>query len=212
MRCVREGCNAHAIKGGTICNKHGGAAPHVKAHAAVRDEVSRWTLGDAVDDPVETMLRLITQSRRRLDLYADLLQKAYDAAERLRTADIKGDVALDADARRDLQEVLSTGGVAALVGKTWGAAGKDGDIYATGEAIRGLAALEATERDRLARFCKLAIDAGIAERQVRLAERLGASLVALLDGVARALGHDPADPDVRRVIEGQLVAVEAGAA
>lgn len=212
MKCAKDTCKNHAISGATVCRVHGGSAPQVRAHAAVRAEVAHWTLGDAKDDPGETLLRLITQSRRRADLYAGLLEKAYDAAERLQAAQDTGDMHLDADARRDLQEVLANGGVGVLVGKTWGAAGKDGDIYATGEAIRGLAQLEATERDRLARFCKLAIEAGIAERQVRLAERLGGSLVALLDGVVRALGHDPADPETRRVIEGQLVAVERGAA
>src|SRR5215211_5063407 len=64
----------------------------------------------------------------------------------------------------------STRGVAALVGNTYGAA-KDVGVYVTGEAIRGLADLEAKERERCANFASKAVAAGLAERQVRLAER-----------------------------------------
>jgi hypothetical protein len=44
--------------------------------------------------------------------------------------------------RRDLDRIFNTGGVAGLVGSTYGAA-KDVGVYVTGEAIRGLADLEA---------------------------------------------------------------------
>lgn len=171
MKCARSGCKNWPIKGATVCRVHGGSAPQVRAHAAVRAEVMRWTVGDATDDPAETLLRLITQSRARADLYAGLLQDAYDAAERIARADAAGDSSLTADARRDLDLVLSQGGVSALIGRTYGAAGKDGDIYSTGEAVRGLAALEAAERDRCAGFCAKAITAGLADRMVRVAER-----------------------------------------
>ena len=46
---------------------------------------------------------------------------------------------------------FNTGRVAALVGNTYGAA-KDVGVYVTGEAIRGLADLEAKERERCANF------------------------------------------------------------
>ena len=44
-------------------------------------------------------------------------------------------------ARRDLDRIFNTGGVAALVGNTYGAA-KDVGVYVTGEAIRGLLILK----------------------------------------------------------------------
>jgi hypothetical protein len=47
--------------------------------------------------------------------------------------------------------IFNTGGVAAFVGNTYGAA-KDVGVYVTGEAIRGLADLEAKERERCANF------------------------------------------------------------
>jgi hypothetical protein len=63
-----------------------------------------------------------------------------------------------------------------------------GEFGPTGEYIRGLAQLEAQERDRCANFCRLAITAGLAERQVRVAERQGQLLAELL----RAVLADPA--------------------
>lgn len=68
-----EPCRNRAITGGTVCRVHG-ASPKVRALAAVRAEVSKWTLGDATDDPGETLLRLLTQSRIRADQYAALIE------------------------------------------------------------------------------------------------------------------------------------------
>jgi hypothetical protein len=47
--------------------------------------------------------------------------------------------------------IFNTGGVAALVGNAYGAA-KDVGVSVIGEAIRGLADLEAKERERFANF------------------------------------------------------------
>lgn len=63
-----------------------------------------------------------------------------------------------------------------------------GEFGPVGEYVRGLATLEATERDRCATFATKAIAAGLAERQVRLAERQG----ALIADVLRAVLDDPA--------------------
>jgi hypothetical protein len=46
-------------------------------------------------------------------------------------------------------------------------------VFATGEAIRGLVQLEAQERDRAAGMAAKAVAAGLATRQVELAERQG---------------------------------------
>lgn len=70
----------------------------------------------------------------------------------------------------------------ALIGDVAGEFGK------AGEFIKGLVILEAQERDRCANFCRLAIAAGLAERQVRMAERQGQLMVDLL----RAVMADPA--------------------
>lgn len=181
-------CKNPAIDGGDVCRFHGGNAPQVKAKAAVRAEALAWGFGDKHGDPGEILLRLVTQSAARCQRYAGLLEEAYDAAERLKAAHdaqkvftVEPDKPLAAEqqARADLDRVFNQGGISALIGNTYSAA-NDGSIYATGEAIRGLADLEAKERDRCAAFAAKAVAAGLAKRQVELAERQGALIVQLL--------------------------------
>ncbi|MER6764104.1 hypothetical protein ABT266_28430, partial [Amycolatopsis sp. NPDC000746] len=209
-------CKNDAIQGGTVCPSHGGKAPQVAANAAVRAEVMRWGLGDAHADPAEVLLRLVSQSAARVELYGRLLQEAYEAADRLRkahaaeqlVADTEIEYGFDGDggdraevqtAKKDLERIFNTGGVAALVGHTYDDS-KTGGIYATGEQIRGLAQLEAAERERCAGFAAKAVAAGLAQRQVELAERQGALLVELLNAVFDDLGlteqQREAAPDV----------------
>jgi hypothetical protein len=186
-------CKRKAIPGGEVCHWHGGAAKQVKARAGVRAEVMAWGLGDSHVDPGEVLLRLVTQSAARAEMYARLLQEAFDAAERLKQADEEGtnlealgDEQADTaeTARRDLDRIFNTGGVAALVGNTYGAA-KDVGVYVTGEAIRGLADLEAKERERSANFAGKAVAAGLAERTVRVAERQGQLMVEMVQAALR---------------------------
>jgi hypothetical protein len=149
MRCsavgVKSGkpCRAAAVNGATVCRMHGAQAPQVKAKAAVRAELMNWVLGEPKDDPAETLLRLITQSRHRADAYAAELGRASAQYETLQEA---------------------------LVGDSM-ITGMDGKVHKAGEYIRGLVVLEAQERDRCANFCTKAIAAGIAERQVIIAEK-----------------------------------------
>jgi len=203
---VKRPCANSAITGGTVCWTHGGRTPHVRARAAVVAEVMRWGPGDSKIDPGEVLLRLVSQSAARAELYAQLLSDAYDAAERLRDAH-EAELLVETDegeeeraaaqvARDDLRRIFTTGGVSALIGNTYGDA-KGGGIYATGEAIRGLAKLEADERDRCANFATKAIAAGLAERQVRLAEKqvqlaLGAIEAALEAAGVPAAARGPA--------------------
>lgn len=176
-------CKNNAIGGGTVCRMHGGANPKTAAKAAVRAEVAAWTLGQAVDDPGEVLLRLVTQSRVRADRYATLI------AEKVEESGI------------DLEAIL--------IGDTM-AVTMDGDAVKTGEYIRGLIQLENQERDRLATFATKAIAAGLAERQVRLAERQGALLAQVMVAVMTdpTLGFtDQQREAMPRAIEAHLAAV-----
>lgn len=146
-----EPCGRDAIAGGTVCQTHGGSAPVVKARAAVRAEVMRWGLRDVAADPGEVLLRLVTQSARRADLYAEELERITTAADTLEEA-------LIGDSR-------------VLVGD---------ELAKVGEFIRGFAVLEAQERDRCANFAAKAVAAGLEERMVRLAERQGALLADVI--------------------------------
>lgn len=185
-------CKNSAIRGGTVCLAHGGRAPRVRDRAAVRAELQDWGLGDTTMDPGDVLLRLVSQSAARAERYARLLEEAYDAAERLKTAHAAGQVFETAEefeetaaaqrARDDLRRIFNTGGISALIGNTYGDS-KTGGIYATGEQIRGLADLEAKERDRCANFAAKAVAAGLAKRQVELAERQGALIASLINAV-----------------------------
>ena len=189
-------CKRKAIPGGTVCRYHGGGAQQVKAKVAVRAELLGWGLGDATVDPGEVLLRLVTQSAARAQRYAMLLEEAYEAAERLKQAHDAGALEIAEGkemaetAREDLDRIFNTGGVAALVGNTYGAA-KDVGVYVTGEAIRGLADLEAKERDRCANFATKAIAAGLAERTVRVAERQGQLMVEMVQAALREVDLSP---------------------
>jgi hypothetical protein len=162
MQCsaqTRSGrpCKSDAIRGGNVCRMHGGSAPKVVAKAAVRAEVLSWRLGDAVDDPGEVLLRLVTQSRMRADTLAAEIDERIAAGREL-----YGD-----------EFTLSS----ILVGSTYFEGQK------TGEYIRGLVQLEAQERDRMAGFAAKAVAAGLGERMVRQAEQNGELLFLMLSAV-----------------------------
>lgn len=177
-------CTQWPMKGINRCRSHPGMAlEKARAKGMVVTELQRWGFGDTTVDPGETLLKLVTQSAARVEFYAGLLQRAYAAAERLREAEAApdgGDLAVTA--RLDLERVLNTGGVAVLIGHTYAGTQTSG-VIATGEAIRGLARLEAEERDRCANFATKAVAAGLAERQVRLAERQGELMATVLAAV-----------------------------
>lgn len=193
-KSTKKRCGRDPIRGATVCIMHGGSAPQVKRKAIVRAELEDWGLGDSTVDPGEVLLRLVSQSARRAQRYSLLLEQAYDAAERLKTAHDAEKLIVDdteygdeesaetQTAREDLRKVFATGGVSALIGNTYGDS-KTGGIYATGEQIRGLAQLEAQERDRCANFAAKAVAAGLAERTVRLAERQGELIAQVLMAV-----------------------------
>ena len=125
-----------------MCPSHGGNAPQVRRRAAVRAELESWGLDAVTVDPGETLLRLLSQSAARAERYAAALQRLVD----------------------------EQGLEGALVGDTL-VIDNEGTSRKVGEYVRGLAQIESQERDRAANFAQLAIKAGLAERQVRVAER-----------------------------------------
>jgi hypothetical protein len=151
----------------------------VAAKAIVRAEVAKWGLQDITEDPGEVLLRLVTQSSRRAALYASLLEEQYERAA----------------AGEETSTLPSRIGV--LIGRKF-------SLTRDGEAIRGLVELEMRERDLCGSFASKAIAAGLAERQVRIAERMGGVIAEVLRAVLAdpALGLTPAQlaqaPDVFR--------------
>lgn len=153
-------CQLYAAPGALVCRRHGAAAPQVAAAAVVRAEVQRWGLGDTTVDPGETLLRLLTQACQRAEHYAGHIGTQVDAL--------------------GLSE--------ALTGESFVVNQNTGRLQKVGEYIRAMAVLEGQERDRAAKFAQMAIAAGLAERQVRLAERQGALIEQVLTAVFTDLG------------------------
>lgn len=67
------------------------------------------------------------------------------------------------------------------------------------------------ERQHYARVCKMALDAGIAQRQIELIEQFADRIGNLVMNLIRALGHDPEDPSVREIARAQLALVSGAA-
>jgi len=154
-------CKRKALPGGEVCRYHGGAAGQVKAKAAIRVEVMNWGLGDSHVDPGEVLLRLVTQSAARAQRYASELEALIDE---------EGLAAAMVD---ELEIPTNHGG------------------YKAGEYIRGLAQLEAQERDRCAGFAMKAVAAGLAKRTVRVAERQGQLMVQMVQAALREVDLSP---------------------
>lgn len=152
-----------------MCVRHGARAPRAAANAAIRRELAAWGLDAPTADPGETLLRLVSQSAARVSLYSSLLAAAYAGAD-------------------DFPERFKGSGVAALIGHRYVVS--NGDRMEVAEAVRGLSELESQERDRCARFCGLAIDKGLDERRVRLAERQIDTLELVLRAALERAGLD----------------------
>jgi hypothetical protein len=206
-----EPCGKPVIGGTRRCDMHSGKRRvTAKAEGAVVVELRAWGLSGHAElaDPGETLLRLVTQSAARCELYARLLAEAFDAAERLRRSGVapQSNLLDEETARMDLERIFNTGGVSALIGHKYAGTQTSG-VIATGEAIRGLAELEATERDRCANFAAKAVAAGLAERMVRASEQMAGLLAAAVERTLARLGLDPKSVQVRSAVAEELLSL-----
>lgn len=162
-----------------VCRVHGGKSPGGQRTHYLALALSQWKLGDATDDPTETLLRQITQTRQRCDYYAELLYRQVEESQ----DEYAGGPLIQIGEDDTGNTITITPPripkwVAGMIGFKYSAAGKDGHIYASEEGVRALVELEHRERKLLTDQCKAAIAAGLSERMVALAEQQGAMLVA----------------------------------
>lgn len=170
-------CGGTVIAGTKRCDRHAGMTREkARAKGAVIVELQRWGLNghSTMADAGEVLLKLVTQAAARCELYGTLLGKAYEAAK-------SGD---------SLDPLIESSGVAALIGYRYGV-DREGNTFKQEEAIRGLARLEAEERDRCANFAAKAVAAGLAERQVRMAEAQGMLMVSVIRSILDDLQLSP---------------------
>ena len=174
-----ERCTQPRIHGTTVCRMHGGAARQVRRRAAAnvaRDRAlaEARRLGGSLDvDPHEVLLAQVREAAANVEVLRGYV------------AGLAVDLADDGTAIAVPEQRIE-----------WDKGGTHVDAK-----VHVLVAMYNDERDRLVRFSKLAIDAGVAERQVRVAEqqaqRLGQAFSRALDAAAEHL--TPAGREAVRV-------------
>lgn len=182
-RTSGDPCKRYAVNGAGVCPSHGGLAPQVQRRALVRREISKWQLGATVDDPGETLLRMMTQSRQRAEVYASLLEESFDSTDPLTNI---------------------PAGVRALIGYRY-ALDNQGNAVPVEEVVRALVQLEMKEREFLASLAAKAVAAGLAERQVRVEEAQAAQVLSATLEAFNALGLSKAQQwEARSIIAARL--------
>jgi hypothetical protein len=199
----RGDCHAPAIQGTDACRIHAG---HTTAVAVAKGQarISAWSAvgmprdGQGIDASA-AVLGMLQQSWLRANLYSQLLQLQV-------TKDGDGDAL--GENQFDPERPVEAGG---LIGFRYGAAGKDGNIYAVSEEARALVGLEAAERDRVVKYAKTAHDMGISERMIGMAERWGDQVVnrlmAILGGLNLTREQEAMVPTL---IQAHLGSIELG--
>lgn len=191
MECTRHRtkgrgtCHAPAVGGTDTCRIHAGkktelvkaeGQARIKAHQAI----TAWNAEHGAPDIDYNMavLGMLQMAWLRSATYGELLRQQV-AAE---GTTVHGE-------QQDPETQVQSSG---LIGHEYGAAGKDGRIFAKSEAVRALVKLENEERDRVVRYAKTAHDMGISDRLASLAERWG-DLVA--GGITALLGDLDLSPE-----------------
>jgi hypothetical protein len=177
----RGQCHGIAVKGLDGCTTHVG---HSRAVARAKGEavITAWSAvgapaGGKSLDASMAVLGMLQMSWLRAAAYGELLRQQVSDREHVP----------DPDNFDPADPVVSSG----LIGYRYGAAGKDGNIYAVSEEVRALVALEAAERDRVVKYAKTAHDMGISERITNLAERWGDVVAGRITLILAALQLTP---------------------
>lgn len=194
-------CKKYPIQGGTVCEDCGGSVPAVRAAANER-------LAERAMEGVLKALNIQQPEERHLNKSADeqLLEevaRSYMAVEWLaaRVAELHVPDPEEGGPLEDLLGVDDDGNEITRPGRF----NLYGPNHAGDLGIHPLWKQLDSERDRHARMCKLAIDAGISERMVRLAETQAQQIVAVLVYVIDNLGMAPSMRDEARRLAGEYI-------
>lgn len=166
------------------CKQHGGASPQAERLGALRVQEKRLVA-------IVASLGLTVEK----DPQTALLEAVWEAA---------GNVAF---LRQEVQ-ALGT----ALIGDTLGIAQREGVAIPIGEEQRAIVKLYGEWTDRLVKYSKAAIDAGIAERQVKLAEAQGYAIRDLIEAVLAGMDVSEEQRALGREIAGTQLRVLGGGA
>jgi hypothetical protein len=163
-------CGKWPVRGSTVCEFHGGNAPQVKAKAKQRLETEK-----------------AAKAAKRLAVHLEADENPVDVL----LAELRGSRALAAYWEDRLADSGDDASVVAWVHTENGS-------YPGGLSVE--AQLWQAERNRAIAVAKTCIQLGLEERRVRLAERDGAQIAAMIGSVLRQLGvfDDPRAPDIVR--------------
>lgn len=172
----RGECHGPAVNGLDVCRMHGGQRAEVlKAKGAA---ITAWSAlaGEATVTSTDAVLGMLQMSWLRAHMYAHLLERQVGDAQEQGEDNWSDDPGI--------------GPGTGLIGHTRGASAGVG-VYVTGEAVRGLAQLEAAERDRVVKCAKTAHDMGIADEQVRLIDTYATQVTGLITRILEGLELTP---------------------
>lgn len=198
-------CGNWAIPGASVCRMHGGAAPQVRQAAKVRAAslqahhvaermVARAGVGV---DPIEHLLESLHRSAALVEVWGVMVAELDARAEAW--ADTHGTHRGEIGYRStgpespDELEVASRDALIVLNRSGMG-------------TVHPFVAEYTLALERRARFAKLCIDAGVAERQVRIAEQQGALLAQVIRGILTDLGVQDR-PEVPAIVRRHLTLV-----
>lgn len=198
-------CGNWPVKGARVCRMHGGSAPQVRkaaqiraasidAHHAAERMVARAGVGV---DPIEHLLESLHRAAALVEVWgvmvAGLDARAEAWAETHGT--IRGEIGYR-EAHWESPDELEVVSRDALIVLNRSGMGQVHPFVA--EYTQAL--------ERRARFAKLCIDAGVAERQVRIAEQQGALLAQVIRGILTDLGVQDR-PEVPAIVRRHLTLV-----
>lgn len=178
-------CRKPPIAGGTVCRSHGGAAPQVQVAAKMRAaeqeahrEAARMVARDGVDvDPITHLLDSLHRAAALVEVWGQMAAAIDDRAE-LEAEQLRGTLSYREDKRLSSPYELEVSSHDRML-----VLDRHGQASVHPYVVQYERAL-----DRRAKFAKLAIDAGIAERQVRIAEKQGQQIAQAITHVFEKLG------------------------
>lgn len=154
-----ELCGANVTKGTRSCFRHAGVRKELHRSRGemmtVINDLRDWGFRDDTVSPAKVMLNLVTQSAWRVERYAQEVARIVSEAG-------------------TLTEALTANSYTVT---------EAGEKIKTGEYIRAMVQLENNERDRCMHYCKTALQAGLEERLVRLAEEEGRALASVIKAI-----------------------------
>lgn len=185
-----ERCELPPVKGSTVCHKHGGKAPQIKAAGKRREQTALAveaceTLGIPHDGitPEQALLAELWECLGNIDFYRRQVQRLPPAPEP--DTFVEGEDGADGHWER---------GATGVYGRVYHVSG-----IPTGEAKpHVLVVLYERERDRLRQIAGEMLRAGVEERRVQLAEADAALVFSGINAALAAMGLEERLEEFRR--------------